>query len=739
VTKSLTTILCVIAFLSAGGALAGPDEHLVRGGALTRQGDDLAQATALNHQVVLFYQRGRYEDAIPLAKEVIAILEKVRGPDHPDVAAMLNTLAELYTLQGRYAEAEPLYERSLAIKEKMLGPDHPDVALSLNDMAVMYDRQGRYAEAEPLYKRSLAIREKVLGPDHPDVALGLNNLALLYDNETRYAEAEPLFKRSLAIFEKAFGPDHPKVALGLNNLAALYRLQGRYAEAEPLYKRSLAINEKALGPDHPDVALGLNNLAELYRLLGRFAEAEPLYQRSLGIREKALGPDHPDVAQSLNDMAVMYDRQRRYAEAEPLYKRSLAIREKAPGPDHPDVALALNNLAELYRKQDHFAEAEPLYQRSLAIIEKALGPDHPDVALGLNNLAELYREQERYDEALTFSRRAVAILERRFAEYRPRSDGGDERRSNRFVFVNNVSLIASVGAPMETAESFRVAQLAGASRTAATVADMAARFADGSDALAGVVREWQGTAQRWQTLDKAIIVAASQPPAQRNVATEDALRKEFAETDAQLDALDARIAKEFPAYAELGNPKPLELSEVQALLASDEAMLVYLVGDNESWLWVLRKDRAQFLKLGIGGKALSDEVSELRSKLAPGLNPDPAPSDAKRARELYQQIVVPAASALDGARQIFLVPDGPLESLPFGVLAAKAPPVDQETAADRRDIAQFARDNALTVLPSIGALKELRQIGKSSDARDPFVRFAASKIATLIRPNLPTR
>ena len=44
----------------------------------------------------------------------------------------LGTLAWFYKAQGRYAEAEPHYQRALAILEKVLGPDHPDVALSLN-------------------------------------------------------------------------------------------------------------------------------------------------------------------------------------------------------------------------------------------------------------------------------------------------------------------------------------------------------------------------------------------------------------------------------------------------------------------------------------------------------------------------------------------------------------------------------------------------------------------------------
>ena len=38
----------------------------------------------------------------------------------------LNNLAGLYERQGRYEQAEPLYKRALVIVEKVLGPEHPD-------------------------------------------------------------------------------------------------------------------------------------------------------------------------------------------------------------------------------------------------------------------------------------------------------------------------------------------------------------------------------------------------------------------------------------------------------------------------------------------------------------------------------------------------------------------------------------------------------------------------------------
>ena len=418
------------------------------------------------------------------------------------------------------------------------------------------------------------------------------------------------------------------------------------------------------------------------------------------------------------------DDEGRYAEAEPLYKRSLAILEKALGPEHPDVAQSLNNLAELYRQQGRYADAEPLYKRSLAIREKALGPEHPDVAQSLNNLAALYLQQQRTSESYALNRRAIDIVARRIATAGDdRSGGTGEQRQFRDLFLRQVGLAFEQykGGDAAVAESFRVAQLASASGAARAVAGMAARFSAGSDALAVVVREQQDTAQRWQRLDSAIVQAASKPPAQRNPEAEAALRQQFKEIGAHLDALEARIAREFPTYAELSNPKPLELTETQALLAPDEAMLVYLVGTDETWLLTLRRDRTALYRIKTGAKALAAEVAALRNWLDPALNPDLAPFDTKRAFALYQNIVAPAAPLLDGARQVFIVPDGALESLPLGVLVTQASETDPTSLADYRDTAWFARDHALTVLPSVGALRALRKFASGTSAVAPFV------------------
>ena len=366
----------------------------------------------LNEQVVELYQRGKYAEAVVIAKRALALAERLGGPDHADVGICLVNLTTLYAAQGRLRELEPLLKRLLSLREKTLDPDHPDIEQSLNNLALLYDAQDRSPEAEPFLRRSLAIREKVLGPDHPDVADSLNRLATSYRSQGRHDEAEPLFKRALAIREKALGPDHADVAASLHGLAMIHAARGGYAEAETLYKRSLAIREMNFGLDHAVVKSSISSLAWLYWAQGRYSEAEPLAKRALAFDEKTLGPDHPEVAQSLNMLAVVYSNQGRYGEAEPLLKQSHSIREKALGPGHALVATSLNNLAVHYVGQGRFTEAEPLFKRSLAISEKALGSEYTDVSGTLNNLADLYQLQGRYAEAEPLFKRAVSIFEK---------------------------------------------------------------------------------------------------------------------------------------------------------------------------------------------------------------------------------------------------------------------------------------------------------------------------------------
>jgi tetratricopeptide (TPR) repeat protein/CHAT domain-containing protein len=741
----------------------------IREKALGRDHTDVA--ISLNNLALLYKDQARYAEAEPAFKRALAIFENGLGRDHPQVAITLSNLALLYLVQSRYAEAEPLMQRSLAIREKALGPDHPELAQLLNNLALLYRDQGRYADAEPLYRRSLAIFEAALGPEHPDVATALNNLGFLYQDQGRYSDAEPLLRRSVSIRKQSLGPAHADFAQALNSLAFVYEQQGRYGEAFPLLQWSLEIREKALGPEHPDLAQSLNSLAFLYQDQGRDADAEPLLRRSLAIVEKALGPNNPNVAVPLRNLGFLYRDQHRYAEAEPLLQRSLAILESSFGPEHPEVAQSLSNLGLLYEDQGRHAEAEPLLQRSLAISEKTLGRDHPGVALPLNNLALLYGSQSRYSEAETFNQRALGILQKGLGSNHPRvaatlddlaklyRQAGDaehalaySRRATQSVLAHT-AVETNRAAPDGTAglvaqrtdyflrhvanaaaaerkrlepaaelgrEALIMAQWAKQSTAAAAVGQMSLRVAAGSDKLAALVRERQDLSAFWRDRDKAFIAALGKPQSQQDAAAISILRRQLADTEGKLAANMKQLDREFPQYTTLASGKPLTVEEAQQLLAPDEALLFWLTGDEESYVFAVTREGFDWHAIAIGAGKLSEQVSALRAgleleKLVSKSSAAPVSFDLALAHEVYLELFGPVEELFRDKRHLLAVPSGALTALPFHLLLTEKPPkptLGAKDAALSRELAWLVKRQAVSVLPSVSSLQALRVLAR---------------------------
>lgn len=452
--------------------------------------------------------------------------------------------------------------------------------------------------------------------------------------------------------------------------------QGKFTEAIPFARKFIELAKEEFGESNSIYAIGLNNLATAYEAQGRYEEAEPLYKRALIIYEKALGPDHPLTATSVGNLATLYLNQGRRAEAEPLYKRALAIREKALGPDHPSTSRSLNNLASLYEAQGRDEDAELLWKRALSIREKTLGPDHPDVALALNNLAWLYHETGDQILSLDYIRRTVSIKRTR-ATRSCSNDAGrlSEQKSNRGSFLFHTESALSYDAPGERsnliAEAYESAQLAIATQAGTAITRMAARFATGDGELAVLVRKRQDAADRWLTLDKTLVGAMSQPPDKRDKAKEQNFRKTLKDLDQRIADIDAKLATTFPQYTNLTSKQPASLSNVQALLEPDEAMISYVSGSQFTTVFALRHDRVEAKVIKLGEEELEGAVGVLRRGLdLTGLSCLPS-FDTTEAFAFYQKIFKPVEPLLEGVRHVFVVPDGALTGLPLGVLVTE--------------------------------------------------------------------
>ena len=665
----------------------------------------------------------------------LRIDEKAYGPDDARAGELLRLIGIVARFQGHLDESERFYRRALALYQKAFGHSNARVADILWEIAELDERSLRFAEEEGVLKEELAMRVTLAGPQSLRVAQSLDHIGNLELNRlARFDLAEQYFERSLAIRDRLLPPDDPLLGESLLGLALAYQRQNRLSEALPLLQRAEVIREKHFGPESKEVAIGLNLLAGVYEGLGKEPEERAALVRMLAIFRKVFGENDPDVAIALMQIGDLDRREGNLAEARRELKLASDIEQRQGERGNPGAASLYLNLAKLALSERHYEAANDAGRHALAILEPMARTDVPEVILAHDLLAQALRGQGQIEAAFAESQTALDGLSDRAASHvEGRSSSTlSERRSQRLLFlhyVENATALAekSPARRLEIeAQTFRVSQLAQASSTAEAVAGMAARFAARDDALAALIRQRQDAQVRWRLLDGLLVQASVLSPAQRDLSHEAAMRAELKRLDAELTALDARMASEFPKYAEIASPAPLALTGAQELLGPREAMLVYMVGEGETSFWALTRTRAQMFHAAIGRAALDAAVLSLRRALDPtqlsiASSADIPPFDLDAAWQLYDALVAPASGMLSGTEVVFVVPDGALQSLPLGVLVTAKPAGPIDDLPGYRDVPWLAKRFATTVLPSVSSLRALRSFAETSQASEPFL------------------
>jgi hypothetical protein len=136
--------------------------------------------------------------------------------------------------------------------------------------------------------------------------------------------------------------------------------------------------------------------------------------------------------------------------------------------------------------------------------------------------------------------------------------------------------------------SYTVLQRSASSAAGEAISKLAARFSAGTNELAQLVRKDQDLTAEADRSDKSIIAAVSKPPAKRNAEAEAQIRKRIDEIKSERDKLQEVFNQRFPDYVALSKPQPLSVQQTQALLADDEALVVFDF-DAKSYAWVITR------------------------------------------------------------------------------------------------------------------------------------------------------
>src|SRR5262249_41148552 len=108
----------------------------------------------------------------------------------------------------------------------------------------------------------------------------------------------------------------------------------------------------------------------------------------------------------------------------------------------------------------------------------------------------------------------------------------------------------------------------------------------------------------------------SLPDEQRGSLKESQLLSEINKFNAERDMVLARLQKDFPSYATLANPGPVELADLQRRLGAREALVLFEVGRDRAFAIVVRADRVAARPLDLDQARLDEAVRGLRRAFA---------------------------------------------------------------------------------------------------------------------------
>jgi CHAT domain-containing protein len=629
---------------------------------------------------------------------------------------------------------------------------------ALGNLAVIAFSTGEISQGEAYARRVEALVQEARGSPAPGwrksyashgniwEADAANVAAVAAESRGQYAQAESFYRRSEA-FRRASVNDLPKLSNPApreqllqsadGSLLAVARMaakQGRLSEAEAIARKALLDILDQQGRYNPATPVFINGLAEIVSEEGRYREAESLAraaldtQSALGVAEDS--PRRVNILTTLGHILVLQSREK---EAQTVYAQLDQAIEKWPPARRELYQLSGSRVAVLYaagQVEAGVAAAEELVKRETA----RKGANSFDAALARGLLAIGYSRSNRGTDALREFKTSIPIM---MTAARENADDDDptvvaakQARLKRIVEAYFNALVDQAKDPNDVAdETFALSDAIRGHTVGHSLADASARLSAKDPALAELVRGEQDLSKQIEASLGAVNNLLSLPPDGQRDQDVKAASALLAELRTKHDAAVRDIAKRFPAYASLIDPKPPSLADVKAALRPGEAMLSFYFGRTASFVWAIPKDGAgAFARIPMKASDLEATVVDLRKALEPEATrvEEIPPFDVAKAFSLYAALLAPVESGWKDAKNLVVATNGALGELPLGLLPTANVEVDaqaQPRFAGYRGVPWLARTHNVTVIPSASAFLTLRSLPAGSPRRENLIGF----------------
>jgi CHAT domain-containing protein len=637
---------------------------------------------------------------------------------------------DTYQMMSGYQQAINAYRRSLA-----LSVDQPEPrCAALARMARSYANIGRVHNAAQYSDKAVALCETI--PDKKALADALEAQGetrfwstLMTDamtsltrarqlaSEAKDRDGEALSTMMLALTINISGSDREQSNLlawtaldlwvGTGNeygaarahmlLAFFAGGEGNFSLAQCHCERALPVFQRIADKDN--AAVTLNILGMVARESGDVEASLDSYRRARD--DFAAAQDDLGEAESITGMAAVLTSQHNYSGVLPLYVRKLHLAQRTG--HRALLASALVDMAGVYLHQHRYLQAEANYQRGLAEYRAAGNRSGESVAL--MRLAGLRTEQGRLRQALVLLHQAGELREQTGEiEDLARIHYSRARLYKRLNLLEEAR--SEIEKTIEIIESqrLRIAKFDTRAQYFASVHQYYSLYIQVLMALDELHPDQRYNQLAFEAAEKSKVRALLDllENTQRTPSCDELLARNSNSRFAQTNELPAGTPDAVPAQA-------LTLAEIQEEIGDGETVLLeYALGDDRSFAWLVDGGQISAFNLGPAA-AIRTSARAFREALMP-LHPreyETSIDYLQRRRTAKNTLVFQSKQLtrlllgpleLPARKRVLIVPDGPLQYVPFSALPV---PGRVETP--------LVALHELTMLPSASVLAALRK------------------------------
>jgi serine/threonine protein kinase/Flp pilus assembly protein TadD len=187
-------------------------------------------ASSLNDLSGVLYATAKFDEAETNILAALSLARTLGGEDDPLAVAALSRLSVLRHRQGREEEAIALARRVVAFHRHQAPPNQAELARALSNLAFVLNKPEQLVEAEQLTREALAIERQELPEGDPGLVITLTNLGEVNTELGRLEDAEKFTREAIELGIKFNGKSHGTTMWGYEALSQILRLKHRWQE-----------------------------------------------------------------------------------------------------------------------------------------------------------------------------------------------------------------------------------------------------------------------------------------------------------------------------------------------------------------------------------------------------------------------------------------------------------------------------------------------------------------------------